>query len=118
MINCLLEIDPHYVPRQLQSIHSLLLSLNETAKIFINATQGNKENTKITSENKETEKLGREIADVFAFVDKSVKTFKAEDDTDNLLSESDFNEILSLPLAEKYKILLKDLRFGYSSMKT
>lgn len=56
-------------------------------------------------------------------VEKACKAYQLDMDSDDdseanaVSAQEKINEILALPLAQKYKILLKDLRFDYTSFK-
>ena len=53
------------------------------------------------------------IIDLYDFLEEAAANYKDQFSDD----EEDFNDILALPLAKKYVILLKDFRYDYVTMK-
>ena len=94
-------IDAHYQPAQIESIFSLLKKLSESAHIFLKVNGQNVNN--------------KEASVVLA--EKIIDTLKIVEKTQSFLQQNSNTDVLSLPLSEKYRCLLKDLRFGYMAMK-
>ena len=104
----LIEIDPHYIPPQREPIWQLLGNLNDLSKIFLNCLT--KEDD-IKEENKTPKELAMRIKNCHEFVSGSLQ------DLQNKSKEEHIKNALSLPLGQRYKVLLKDLRFDYMDMK-
>ncbi len=94
-------IDAHYQPAQIESIFSLLKKLSESAHIFLKVN-GQSANNKEAS---------------VVLAEKIIDTLKIVEKTQSFLQQNSNTDVLSLPLSEKYRCLLKDLRFGYMAMK-
>lgn len=61
-----------------------------------------------------TNNLAKEILNTYEAVTAAISELDLEDTTE---SESLMQDILSLPLPEAYRTLLKDLRFDYTNIK-
>ena len=106
LIPLLMNIGTEYKPVQTESIYQLLASLNNVAKIFLNAIT-NKASTPSIEE-----KLANEIQKTYDLVSNKIDSYK------NLYSSvKDYESILKLPISKSYPILLKDLSFGYMNMR-
>ena len=104
----LLLLDPHYLPKQHQPLHELLKKLDELSAIFVRCM--NKEaDIKIKTE--APIKLADHIHRCYERVKKVVKEAHKDKQSEEIKG------ILSLPLDQAYKLLLKDLRFGYTNMR-
>ncbi|CAI2384890.1 unnamed protein product [Moneuplotes crassus] len=112
----LMDIGKDYEPRQLEPIHALLDKLTGLADIFLKALSTEKEKS-----NKSKGKSGEESEGSKALAERIRKTNEIVKKTvsDALKTDEDsIQDILKLPLNEKYKKLLSPLRFCYMDMKS
>ena len=105
LVPCLMEIPKEYEPKQSESIHSLLKTLEGTSKIFLSCLTGS------VSE-KTSEEIAKNIIETYEFVDDAISKYKIDN-----VDEDEERRILELPLTKKYPLLMKDLRFDYVDMK-
>ncbi|KAL4506801.1 hypothetical protein ABPG72_001222 [Tetrahymena utriculariae] len=122
LVPCLLPLDPRYVPKQTESILFLIGQLKDTAKIFLSCMTAKTDNTSSQQQQEETansKKLADEILLTFEAINEACKHYQQEhEEEEDLNSQQDaINQVLGLPLPQKYKILLQDLRFDYTSFK-
>lgn len=119
LVPCFLELDAHYQPKQKDSILELLKKMNDNAKIFLQCLQQPKEG-QLKEEDKISEQLAIKIKETYQLVEKVCKSYQDDQDFEQLddqQQEEEMKQILEKPLADKYKMLLQDLRFDYISMK-
>ena len=113
----LMDIGKEYEPRQLEPIHTLLDKLTGLADIFLKALSSEekekkgKKDKKDNEESKKSKELAEKIHKTNEIVKKTVSNVLKKD-------EESIQEILKLPLAQKYKKLLSKLRFGYMDIKS
>ena len=114
----LIDIGNEYEPRQLDPIYILLDRLTGLADIFLkalsteNKTDKDKNKKKDdTEESKESKELAGKIHKTNEIVKKTISEVLKNDD-------ESIEDILKLPLAQKYRKLLSGLRFDYMDMKT
>lgn len=100
-----MEIPKSYEPKQAESIYSLIKTLEGTSKIFLSCLTGS------VSE-KTSEEIAKNIIATHGIVEEAISKYKKDH-----IDEDEEKRILELPLAKKYPILLKDLRFDYIDMK-
>jgi hypothetical protein len=103
----LIDIDQKYKPKQIEPIYKLLAKLNDLANIYSSCL-----NSQVNNESeKEAEVLIKEIRKTHKNVMRTVEKLQAVDD------EHFYENTLSLPLEQKYRLLLKNLRFDNMDMK-
>eukprot|EP01022_Parablepharisma_sp_SALTPOND_P015993 TRINITY_DN22_c0_g3_i1.p1 TRINITY_DN22_c0_g3~~TRINITY_DN22_c0_g3_i1.p1 ORF type:complete len:4095 (+),score=552.02 TRINITY_DN22_c0_g3_i1:5895-18179(+) len=107
LVPLLLELDPHYKPTQVEPVYVLLKKLEGLSNIFLTCL-----NKEVTEESKVPAQLASEIQSVYKVVMKAV-----EEAQKRRVKKDFYKDAISLPLAESYKILMKDLRFDYMDMK-
>jgi len=107
LVPLLLELDPHYKPGQIEPIYVLMKKLDTLSNIFFTCL-----NKDITEESKVPAQLATEIMAVNKIVQKAV-----EEAQKRRVKKDFYKDALALPLPEKYKMLMKDLRFDYMDMK-
>ena len=83
----------------------MLKTLEGTSQIFLNCLTGS------VSE-KTSEEIAKNIIGTFEVVDNAISKYKIDN-----IDEEEEKKVLELPLAKKYPILMKDLRFDYVDMK-
>ena len=105
LIPLLLEISKDYKPIQTESVFSLLTSLFDGAKIFINCLK--KKNGNSIEEN-----LANKIINTYDLVSKNIKLYQNDSQ-----HGKNYTEILKLPVEKSYPLLLRELSFDYISMK-
>ena len=117
LIPCLLDLDAHYQPRQTDSVYALIRKLNDTAHIFLTCLNTKNDPTQPAQDtNRVAQQLAEDIQLTFNIVDEAVAHYREEEgDDDN--DADNLEATLALPLPQKYRILLQDLRFDYISMK-
>ena len=103
LIQLLLPLDPHIRPPQSDSIVNLLKKLDDLGCIFLKCLK----DTDTTG----ADAFAKHINSTYEMVSDRIERFRASTAPVAL-----YKNILSLPLAEKYRILLKDLRFDYMDM--
>lgn len=106
----LMHLDPQYKPSQIESIHSLLSKLANSAALF----------RKIGSEGKGGDKTAEdafELADIIIEVNEVVDNIVSASDLYKQQMKDEAMNYKELPMDEAYRLLLKDQRFGYISMK-
>ncbi len=104
----LVDIDPHYMPIQREPIYKILKNLNELSNIFLKCMEKDSE---AKSENESPKHLAEEIQKCYKRVMRVVEKMLQEKKSDVI------KNILSMPLPQAYKALLRDLRFGYTNMR-
>jgi len=104
----LVELDPHYIPKQREPIYKVLKNMNELSGIFLKCME--KEST-LKPENEAPRKLAEQIQKCYKRIMRVVEKLQKE------RKQDDMKSILSLPLPQAYKALLRDLRFGYTNMR-
>jgi len=107
LVPLLLELNPCYKPTQIEPVYILLKKLNDLSNIFMTCLSN-----KSTEESKIPAQLASEIQVIYKIVMKAVEEAQRKSKKKTL-----YKNILALPLAESYKILLKDLRFDYMNMR-
>lgn len=107
LIPCLIEIPKCYEPKQSESLFSLIKTLEGTSKIFLSCLSGSTSVSEKTSE-----EIAKSIISLYAELDEEVSKYKLHH-----VDEDAERKILELPLAKKYPLLMKDLRFDYIDMK-
>lgn len=110
LVPALMKLDARYKPSQIESIHSLFSKLNKAATLF----------KKIGSSGKNADDSAREA---FELADTITSQFEKVDErviaspAYSLQLQAEAMNYKQLPLNEAYRLLLKDQRFGYVSMK-
>lgn len=123
LIPCLLPLDQRYFPKQTESILQLTGQLKDTAKIFLNCMSGKTDSVGCQQQLEETQnskKLAEEILLTFEDLNVACRSYEEcheEEDEGQHSQQEAINGILELCLAVKYKVLLQDLRFDYTSFK-
>ena len=112
LIPLLLDLDPHYVPKQTESIFFLLANLKELASIFKACMTADAPSA---TETATTDKLANEILTSYEIIEKAISEYHELENEG--AEEGQLTDILALPIPEAYRTLLKDLRFDYTNMK-
>lgn len=112
LVPILMTIPQNYYPKQIQSIQSLIKSLENTANIFLSCLKQNK-NT--TEKEKISEELANDIINTSKIVEEAIEEYLEANNQGG--DEEDMKNILELPIDKKYRALMKDLRFDYMDMK-
>lgn len=112
LIPLLLDLDPHYVPKQTESIYYLLGNLKDLANIFKSCMTSD---TSVSGDTAVTNKLANEILSTYESISKAIEEYEENEEGES--NEAQIQDVLNLPLAEAYRLLLKDLRFDYTNMK-
>lgn len=86
-INCLLEIEEKYQPKQNESIFGLLERLKKTADIYISCLS-----TMTEKQDKNAEQIGLEIKSTFNIIERAVSKLKKAN------PEQQMKDFLKLPL--------------------
>ena len=107
LVPLLLELDPHYKPTQVEPIYVLLKKLDGLSNIFVTCLK-----KEATEESKVPAQLASEIQGVYKFIMGAI-----EEEQKRRFKRGFFRDALSLPFAERYKLLMRDLRFDYMDMK-
>eukprot|EP01022_Parablepharisma_sp_SALTPOND_P020985 TRINITY_DN395_c0_g1_i1.p1 TRINITY_DN395_c0_g1~~TRINITY_DN395_c0_g1_i1.p1 ORF type:complete len:5656 (-),score=802.26 TRINITY_DN395_c0_g1_i1:1614-18581(-) len=107
LVPLLVELDPHYKPKQREPIYKALKNLNELSGIFLKCMEKEAE---LKAENEIPRKLAEQIQKCYKRVMRVVEKLQKERKGDEM------KNILLLPLPQAYKALLRDLRFGYTNM--
>ena len=107
LASLLVEIDKHYIPPQREPIYKVLKNINEISNIFVKCLEKEKE---LKPENEVPRLLAEKIQSCYKKVMRVVEKMLKERNSEEM------KNILSLPLPEAYKALLRDLRFGYANM--
>lgn len=104
-----MNINKHYKPEQIESIHVLLGKLNELGTIFLSLNTY-KQQTETTS--KVSENLAKDVKETYEILTEALEDLLAAKGTQDMIEDA-----LKLPLPKAYKALLEPLRFDYMSMK-
>ncbi len=107
LVPLLLELDTHYKPPQVEPVYMLLKKLDSLSTIFVTCLK-----KEITEESKVPAQLASEIQSVYRFIMIAV-----EAEQKRKVKRNFYKDALTLPLADRYKLLMRDLRFDYMDMK-
>ena len=108
LVGLLMELDPHYVPKQREPLYKTLSNLNNLSEIFLKCLE---KESDIKPKDEKPRKLAREIKNCYKNVKEAIDSIRKAKKGESIQS------ILALPLPQAYKALLRDLRFGYTNMR-